>query len=81
MLDFNISKKHKAFSLAGQHKSYTGKHVLFTETPNIQDVITCKKRMPIAIGVFIIIYFCIILSKFILNISFSACCLDTITPL
>ncbi len=61
MLDFNISKKHKAFSLAGQHKSYTGKHVLFTETPNIQDVITCKKRMPIAIGVFIIIYFCIIL--------------------
>ena len=64
MLDLNISKKHKAFSLAGQHKSYTGKHVLFTETPNIQDVVTCKKRMHIAIGVFTIIYFCIILKIF-----------------
>ena len=60
----DISKKHKAFSLAGQHKSYTGKHVLFTETPNIQDVVTCKKRMHIAIGVFTIIYFCIILKIF-----------------
>lgn len=64
MLDINISKKHKDYSLSGKHNTLSGQYVLFTENQDTQAIMICKKRMPFAHGIFIIAYFTILIKIF-----------------
>lgn len=64
MLNFNISKKHKTYLLSEQSRCFSDQRVLFTEHIDTQAILTCKKRIPFAIFLFLIAYSIIVIKIF-----------------